>query len=521
MIYIKYLLDKNLGIGHIGLIIPFIALSELVIAILFPIIISNMLEINMSNNFLMNIDITFLYFVIISSYLLRILLMKKAYALIQNSRTLLSSRYLDKLMASDYEFLRNYDLSKINTVGIHTVDLITTNLVTPLFNLVSGIFLIVVFSSYLIAEYTLQYFISLIIFVPIVSLLAIVLKRKQKIHSRFIRESIFKRESVLKTISENIISVLFYAKRNEVLSAFKINVDTLSDRAHKVSFLSFIVRPFIEIILLTIVLMLILTDFDVLENAEFLIIFSFILIRAIPPLSLMVTSMGLLKIGIDNYDVYKRELSKLVEPKENIESAEIILHDTDELFVYGSKWLFSDIVFESGQSTIIKGDSGVGKSTLFYKVLKLLPLSQEERLSVNSSQSNYLEHCFFIPQNGLLIQDTFKSTLHYYNISTYSTEELNYLVKEFDLNISNILNYDLGYYGSRLSGGQKQKLSIIVALLSDKKIFFMDESFSAIEPACARKIIIEISKRKKSFLGIFHSNEFDDLVENIVHIKLK
>ena len=503
------------------LIIPFIALSELFIAVLFPAFISSMLEIDISDNFLVHIDVTVLFCVLITTYLARILLTKKIYWLIQNSRTRLSSQYLNNLLASDYEYLRNYDMSKLNTVGVHVVDLITTNLVTPLYNLVSGVVLIVIFSSYLLMQFTSQYLFFLATIVPIVFLLAMFLKIKQKIHSLVIRESIFKRESLLKTISENIVSVVFYKKAHNILSSFEENVGVMSDRSHSVAFLTFIVRPIIEIVLLIIVFSLILTDFNVKENSEFLILFSFLLFRAVPPLSLMVSSMGLLKIGVDNYDVYKDEINKLGEAKDDSEINEISLHESDELFVFRSDRMFSDLVFQIDQSALIKGESGVGKSTLFFKLLKLLPLRQGETLSIASSRSKYLEHSFLIPQNGLLILNSLASTFDYYNITSYCREDLNYLVREFNLNITNILEYDLGYYGSKLSGGQKQKLSIIVALLSGKDILFMDESFSAINQEAVRKIIKEIYRRKKIFLGIFHSNEFDDLVKNIVQLKLK
>ena len=62
--------------------------------------------------------------------------------------------------------------------------------------------------------------------------------------------------------------------------------------------------------------------------------------------------------------------------------------------------------------------------------------------------------------------------------------------------------------GNNLSGGDKQKIALARAYVSNKKIFVLDESLSAIDADSARDILIDLLSRKDiTLIMISHGTE--------------
>jgi lipopolysaccharide export system ATP-binding protein len=87
----------------------------------------------------------------------------------------------------------------------------------------------------------------------------------------------------------------------------------------------------------------------------------------------------------------------------------------------------------------------------------------------------------FVPQNGgyfhnLTVYENLKAISEIiFNNKNYQEEKINSLLSKFELdNVRNIKAY-------LLSGGQKKKLVISIALISDPKILLLDEPFAALD----------------------------------------
>ncbi len=81
-------------------------------------------------------------------------------------------------------------------------------------------------------------------------------------------------------------------------------------------------------------------------------------------------------------------------------------------------------------------------------------------------------------------------------------------------------NYVIDSLGNNLSGGEKNKLLIARALLTDSKVIIFDESFNEIDSK-TEKIILENIKKSFDVTIIFISHRKDNIQLFNKHYKIK
>lgn len=160
----------------------------------------------------------------------------------------------------------------------------------------------------------------------------------------------------------------------------------------------------------------------------------------------------------------------------------------------------------AGKTTTIECIEGLKKpDTGVIEVLGLNPATNRERI---------------YERIGVQLQETsFQDRIKIYEICELFTslyrEPLNYieLLKRFDL-------YEFkNNFVMKLSGGQKQKLSIILALISNPEIIFLDELTTGLDPK-ARRDIWQIVKEFKNegrtiFLTTHYMEEAEELCDRV------
>ena len=157
---------------------------------------------------------------------------------------------------------------------------------------------------------------------------------------------------------------------------------------------------------------------------------------------------------------------------------------------FGKKVILDNLNFELNQGQILGllGPNGVGKSTIFNLIIGLIK-PDFGSIIINSEKVNkfpiYVRakkfKIGFVPQNGgyfhnLTVYENLKAISEItFNNKNYQEEKINSLHSKFELdNVRNIKAY-------LLSGGQKKKLVISIALISDPKILLLDEPFAALD----------------------------------------
>lgn len=149
-----------------------------------------------------------------------------------------------------------------------------------------------------------------------------------------------------------------------------------------------------------------------------------------------------------------------------------------------------DLKLKAGKKYAIVGPNGSGKSTLI-ELLTKLDEPDDGVILVNNIDLNEFTFSYWMKkvsvthQNSLLFSTTVEENLTYGN---ESPNEVNFSEIFRRVNLSNnsttdisLLETEIGDGGSRLSGGQRQKIALARALLQKAEIFIMDESTSEID----------------------------------------
>ena len=159
-------------------------------------------------------------------------------------------------------------------------------------------------------------------------------------------------------------------------------------------------------------------------------------------------------------------------------------------FKFGKKIILDNfnLNLNSGQILGLLGPNGVGKSTIFNLIIGLIK-PDYGTIKINTQTVNKFpiyERAIkfkigFVPQSGgyfhnLTVHENLRaiSEISLKNKS-FREEKINSLISKFELNNVVDINANL------LSGGQKKKLVIALALISDPKILLLDEPFAALD----------------------------------------
>ena len=203
-------------------------------------------------------------------------------------------------------------------------------------------------------------------------------------------------------------------------------------------------------------------------------------------------------------------------------------------FGYGSSPLLLnnlDLEFKKGEITALVGESGSGKSTISSLLQKIYPVS-EGKIMIGDFNLNDINTSSLIDLIGLVPQDIvlFKGTimdniaLGYYNPDTKRIYEICHFlgIMEFIESLPNGIKTDVGVNGSRLSGGQKQKIAFARALYKKPEIFILDEASSSLDSLSESHLnnVLEILKEQdKIIIVIGHKKSSISLADKIYLIK--
>ena len=157
---------------------------------------------------------------------------------------------------------------------------------------------------------------------------------------------------------------------------------------------------------------------------------------------------------------------------------------------FGKRQILDNISFSinSGEILGMLGPNGVGKSTLFNLIIGLLKpdfgsiiVNGENVLDYPISERTKKFKIGYVPQYGgyfhdLTLLDNLKAVSEVLiDNKNDRNSKIDYLISRFELD--SVLNIQAKF----LSGGQKKKLVIAMALMSDPKVLLLDECFAALD----------------------------------------
>lgn len=122
-----------------------------------------------------------------------------------------------------------------------------------------------------------------------------------------------------------------------------------------------------------------------------------------------------------------------------------------------------------------------------------------------------------VEQEPTLLKDSIINNITY-NLDKYDSNILESSVKKLKLDkfvskLKDGLNTNISERSCNISGGEKQKISIIRTLLKNPDIIILDEANSALDSDSTAQLnsILEKEKENKIIILISHSDAFDNI----------
>ncbi|MGE5195802.1 MAG: ABC transporter ATP-binding protein [Anaerolineae bacterium] len=193
-----------------------------------------------------------------------------------------------------------------------------------------------------------------------------------------------------------------------------------------------------------------------------------------------------------------QDMGDKIDAKElKILSGEIVFDNVS--FHYGEKKLFENkhAQIRGGERVGLVGFTGAGKSTFINLILRFFPLHSGKILIdgqevTDVTLKSLRQQIALIPQDPVLFHRTLRENICYGKPEATEAEIIRAAklahCDEFIRNIPNGYAAKVGERGTKLSGGEKQRIAIARAILVDAPILILDEATSALDSVTERYI---------------------------------
>ena len=171
--------------------------------------------------------------------------------------------------------------------------------------------------------------------------------------------------------------------------------------------------------------------------------------------------------------------------------------------------------FEGGKMTSLVGHSGSGKSTIMNLIPRFYDAQSgdiliDKQSIYQTTIDSIRKEISMVSQETTLFDDTIKNNIKYAKENAtdeevYEVAKLSFC-EEFIKNLPNKFDTLIGENGVRLSGGEKQRLSIARAMMKKSSIILLDEATSSLDTETESKIqeALKILTKNKTTIVIAH-----------------
>ena len=225
-----------------------------------------------------------------------------------------------------------------------------------------------------------------------------------------------------------------------------------------------------------------------------LMFFSFFVFNPLQELGNVITVYNETKVSMDNFEKLINSSSEEIPRSPSILGEIKEVHFKNVSFTHNTTKNYAvkniNIDIKTGQTIAFVGPSGSGKTTLVKLLLGLYQPNNGQVLynNINSSEINLNElrmQLGLVSQDSQLFSGSIKDNLLFVKPNATDYEILEVLNKAACQNLlkraSDGILTNIGEGGIKLSGGEKQRLSIARALLRNPKLLIFDEATSALD----------------------------------------
>lgn len=219
-----------------------------------------------------------------------------------------------------------------------------------------------------------------------------------------------------------------------------------------------------------------------------------------------------------------KNIFPIIEEKSNrvVNNKEITSRDISVRNIYINKpdsneYILEDISFELpiGKKLAIVGSSGSGKSTILKVILGFMDYTkgsikignlEHSSIDVEEIRKNFT----YVEQNPYVFNASIKDNLMLANSNVEEAVPMRVLadvkIKKLVCEMPYGINSLIGQFGSKISGGEKQRLAIARALLKSAPVVLLDEPTASLDVELEREIIDELHSfiKNKSCIWVTH-----------------
>ena len=367
-----------------------------------------------------------------------------------------------------------------------------------------------------------------IIMVPLAGISAKTLgKRISKVTTQAQEKSGYLTTYLVELFKNHKLIKIFQREDYEQIRADK-HLNQLKDKNQKIATVFVRLSPVMEVLTGFMIAILIFYSGKLMSNNELDInnFFSFLAammlayqpVRSLSTLN-MVLNQGLSAASrilpiIDN----KNEIAEKTNAKPLIIKNGLIKF-SDVNFSYYQKELKTlksiNLTFEGNQMTSLVGLSGSGKSTILNLIPRFYNIKSGE-ISIDDQSINEVtikslrNQISLVSQETTLFDDTILNNIKYANENASNQEIIDVaklsFCEEFIEKLPNKYETLIGENGVRLSGGEKQRISIARAMMKKSPIILLDEATSSLDSETEDKIqnAIDVLTKNKTTIVIAH-----------------
>ncbi len=193
-------------------------------------------------------------------------------------------------------------------------------------------------------------------------------------------------------------------------------------------------------------------------------------------------------------------------------------------FNYGKRKIFENfnLKIPREKKIALVGHSGSGKTTLIKLLYRMYDIDKGDILIDNQNiskirQESLRNEMAIVPQECVLFDDTIYNNVAFSNPKASRQEILNAIrFAQLDKIIEKFPNKEetiVGERGVRLSGGEKQRVSIARAILANKKILVLDEATSSLDSETEHEIQQDLEKLMKGRTSIIIAHRLSTIMK--------
>jgi len=416
---------------------------------------------------------------------------------------------LDTIIKSDTQFMDENHSGNFIANLTNDVNMITNLVSNAILNLFKDSLTLVGLLSVMFYQ-NWKLSIIAIIMIPLASYASKSLgKRMSKIINLQMRENSLLNSYLLEIFKNHKLIKIFQRENDEKVKANRY-LNNLKEFNKKINIVFVRASPIMEAFTGIMIAILIFISAKLITKNELEVSNFFSFLAAMMLAYQPVRSLATLNIGIKQGITGARKVLPIIDTKNKIKDKDGAI----ELLLKEGNIKFKNVVFNYKENdrkilksinldipakkmTALVGHSGAGKST----ILNLIPrfynindgdITIDDQSIYASTTYSLRKHISLVSQETTLFDDTIKNNISYANPNA-SFEEIEDAAKfsfanEFIDKLPNKYDTIIGENGIRLSGGEKQRLSIARAIIKKSPIILLDEATSSLDAETENKI---------------------------------